>query len=39
MAVRALGAIGGKKVNAALARALETEDNEKVKETIIEAMK
>jgi HEAT repeat protein len=38
MAVRALGAIGGKKVNAALARALENEKNEKVRETIAEAL-
>ncbi|MGA2911932.1 MAG: HEAT repeat domain-containing protein [Methanoregula sp.] len=39
MAVRALGAIGGKNVNNALKKALESENDEKVKEAIIEAMK
>ena len=39
MAVRALGAIGGNKVNEALKTALDTEQDEKVKETITEAMK
>ena len=38
MVARALGAIGGKKVNAALARALEAEKNDKVKEAIRESM-
>ena len=38
MVARALGAIGGKKVNTALARALEAENNEKVKEAIRESM-
>jgi HEAT repeat protein len=39
MAVRALGAIGGKNVKTALTKALETENDEKVKEAIVEAMK
>ena len=39
MVARALGAIGGKTVNAALAAALEVEDDDKVKEAIREAMK
>ncbi len=39
MVARALGAIGGKNVNEALAAALEVETDEKVKETIREAMK
>jgi HEAT repeat protein len=39
MAVRALGAIGGKKVHDALKQALESERDEKVKESITEAMK
>ncbi len=39
MAVRALGGIGGKKATAALAKALETEKNEQVRETIAEALK
>ncbi|HET6581399.1 MAG TPA: HEAT repeat domain-containing protein [Methanoregula sp.] len=39
MAVRALGAIGGKNVKTALNKALESENDEKVKEAIIEAMK
>ena len=39
MAVRALGALGGKKSKAALEKALETEDDDKVKEAIKEAMK
>jgi HEAT repeat protein len=39
MAVRALGAIGGKNVNKALKDALESENDEKVKEAIVEAMK
>jgi HEAT repeat protein len=39
MAARALGTIGGKKVNIALKNALETEENEKVKEAITDAMK
>jgi len=39
MAARALGAIGGKKVNTALRNALESEEDEKVKEAINEAMK
>lgn len=38
MAVRALGAIGGKKATTALAKALENEKNEKVRETISEAL-
>jgi len=39
MVVRALSAIGGKNVNEALAKALETETDMKVRETITEAMK
>ena len=39
MAVRALGAIGGKKVNEALNAALTSEQDGKVKEAIIEALK
>jgi HEAT repeat protein len=39
MAIRALGAIGGKKVHDALKQALEAESDEKVKESITEAMK
>jgi HEAT repeat protein len=39
MAARALGAIGGKKVNAALNKALKSEEDEKVKEAITDAMK
>ena len=39
MVARALGAIGGKMVNDALATALEAEQDDKVKETIREAMK
>jgi HEAT repeat protein len=39
MAVRALGAIGGNKVHEALKTALDAEQDEKVKETITEAMK
>ena len=39
MAARALGTIGGKKVNIALRNALESEEDEKVKEAINEAMK
>ncbi|HJX55842.1 MAG TPA: HEAT repeat domain-containing protein [Methanoregula sp.] len=39
MAVRALGAIGGKNVKTALNKALESENDEKVKEAIVEAMK
>ena len=39
MAVRALGAIGGKNVKTALTKALESENDEKVKEAIVEAMK
>jgi hypothetical protein len=39
MAARALGTIGGKKVNTALRNALESEEDEKVKEAINEAMK
>lgn len=39
MAVRALGAIGGKKVNEALNTALTAEQDEKVKEAIVEALK
>jgi len=38
MVARALGAIGGPKVQAALATALESEQDEKVKEAIREAM-
>jgi HEAT repeat protein len=38
MVARALGAIGGKKVNAALAKALEAEQDDKVKEAIRESM-
>ena len=38
MVARALGAIGGKKVQSALATALESEQDEKVKEAIHEAM-
>jgi len=39
MAVQVLGALGGKNVNAALKKALETEDDGKVKEAITEAIK
>jgi HEAT repeat protein len=39
MAVRALGAIGGKKVHDSLKQAFEAESDEKVKESITEAMK
>ena len=39
MAVRALGALGGKKVAKALNEALATEEDGKVRETIIEALK
>ena len=39
MAVRALSAIWGNKVNDALAQALETETDDKVKEAITEAMR
>jgi len=39
MAVRALGAIGGKKVNEALNATLTSEQDGKVKEAIIEALK
>jgi HEAT repeat protein len=39
MAVRALGAIGGHNANEALKKALESENDEKVKEAISEAMK
>jgi HEAT repeat protein len=39
MAVRALGALGGKKVNEALNAALMSEQDGKVKESIIEALK
>ncbi|MCK9630176.1 MAG: HEAT repeat domain-containing protein [Methanoregula sp.] len=39
MAVRALGAIGGKNVSAALNSALAAEQDEKVKEAIVEALK
>jgi HEAT repeat protein len=39
MAARALGTIGGKKVNTALKNALESEEDEKVKEAINDAMK
>jgi len=39
MVVRALSAIGGKNVNEALAKALETETDMKVREAITEAMK
>ena len=38
MAVRVLGAIGGKKATIALAKALENERNEQVRETITEAL-
>jgi HEAT repeat protein len=38
MAVRVLSAIGGNKVHGALKKALEAETDEKVKETITEAM-
>ena len=38
MVARSLGAIGGKKVRSALATALESEQDEKVKEAIREAM-
>ena len=39
MAVWALGAVGGKNVKSALKKALESENDEKVKEAINEAMK
>jgi len=39
MAVRALGAIGGKKVSEALNSALTAEQDEKVREDIVEALK
>jgi HEAT repeat protein len=39
MAAMVLGAIGGKNVNTALKKALESETDEKVKEAIVEAMK
>jgi HEAT repeat protein len=39
MATRALGAIGGKKAVEALTRALASEQDEKVRETITEALK
>jgi HEAT repeat protein len=39
MAVQVLGAVGGKNVHAALKKALKTEDDEKVKEAITEAIK
>lgn len=39
MAVRALGAIGGSKVHEALKKALDSENDEKVKEAIAEALK
>jgi HEAT repeat protein len=39
MAVQVLGALGGKKVHKELKKALETEDDEKVKEAITEALK
>jgi HEAT repeat protein len=39
MAVRALGAIGGKKAHDALKASLDGETDEKVKEAITEAMK
>jgi HEAT repeat protein len=39
MAVRALGALGGKKVNEALNAALTAEQDEKVREAIVEALK
>ncbi len=39
MAVRALGALGGKKVSKALNGALAAEEDDKVRETIIEALK
>ena len=38
MVARALGAIGGKKVHAALSKALEAEQDDKVKEAIRESM-
>jgi HEAT repeat protein len=39
MVARALGAIGGRRVHDALTRALEAEQDEMVKEAILEAMK
>ncbi len=39
MAIRALGAIGGEKATGALKQALETETDEKVRETILESLK
>lgn len=39
MAVRALGTLGGKKVNEALNAALTVEQDEKVREAIVEALK
>jgi HEAT repeat protein len=39
MAIRALGAIGGKKVHDALKKALEAESDGKVKEAITESLK
>jgi HEAT repeat protein len=39
MAVRTLGALGGKKVSEALNTALATEEDQKVRETIIEALR
>jgi HEAT repeat protein len=39
MAVKVLGAIGGKNVKTALKKALDAENDEKVKEAIVEAMK
>ncbi len=39
MAATVLGTIGGKKVNTALRNALESEEDEKVKEAITEALK
>ncbi|MDD1689372.1 MAG: HEAT repeat domain-containing protein [Methanoregula sp.] len=39
MAVRALGTLGGKKVNEALNAALNVEQDEKVREAIVEALK
>lgn len=39
MTVWSLGAIGGKKVHESFKKALETEDDDKVKEAILEAMK
>jgi HEAT repeat protein len=39
MTVWSLGTIGGKKVHEALKKALQTEDDEKVKEAITQAMK